>query len=144
MIHTGRDGLTDIDMVGTIDSRDIAALERAGFIRDGRHWVTGSDNQEIAIEVPGDSLFGVEQPALIDVAGVEVQVITVNDLMIDRLIQATDGTTVTWEEALSLAVGAQDRIDWHLIESRCDDAATDDLFLRRLPSLFDRLIVALA
>ena len=77
---------------------------------------------------------------MIDIVdGVVVRVISVNDLMMDRFVQATDGTLVTWDEALTLAIAAQDRIDWTLIESRCRNAHRDDLFLRNLPTVLDRL-----
>jgi len=139
MIHTGHRRITDIDMVGPVESRDRASLDRLGFVRDGRHWVLGQGDEEIAIEVPSERLFGEEPPELIEVEGVVVQVISVNDLMLDRLVQATDGTPVTWDEALSLAIAAQDRIDWPLVESRCRAAQADDFLLRNLPTVFETL-----
>ena len=147
LIHTGQERLTDIDMVGPIDSRDEATLAQAGFVRDGRHWISGSEDGEIAVEVPGETLFGDDTPEIIQVEGVEgvvVRVISINDLIMDRLIQATDGTLVTWEEALALAIAAQDRIDWSVIEARCSDAQADDFFLRKLPAVLDRLTAHLA
>ena len=144
MIHTGRQRMTDIDMVGSVDSRDKAALARLGFVRDGRHWVCGTGDEEIAIEVPAETLFGEDPPKQIEVRGVVVRVISVNDLMVDRLVQATDGTPVTWDEAVALAIAAQDRIDWSLVESRCRAAQADDFFLRNLPTVLDRLIEHLA
>ncbi len=140
MIHTGLERPTDIDMVGPVDSRDRAVLAREGFVRDGRHWVWGSGAHEIAIEVPDNTLFGEDPPELVTVEGCVVRVIAVNDLMLDRLIQATDGSTVTWEEALSLAIAAWDRIDWPLIETRCRAALADDVFLQNLPAVLDRLM----
>lgn len=144
MIHTGLERPTDIDMVGPIGPRDRTALARAGFVRDGRHWVWGSGDHEVAIEVPGTTLFGEDPPELVDVEGRVVSVISVNDLMMDRLVQATDGTAVTWEEALSLAIAARDRIDWTVIESRCRTAQVDDFFLQNLPAVLDRLIQSLS
>ena len=138
VIHTG------IDMVGQIESGDRAALARVGFVRDGRHWVWGSGNREVAIEVPGSTLLGEDPPELVAVEGSVVRVISVNDLMMDRLIQATDGTAITWEEALSLARAARERIDWTLIESRCRTAQADDFFLRKLPAVMDRLMESLS
>ena len=140
VIHTGCERLTDIDMVGPITSDDEAALARAGFVREGRHWVYGPIDLEIAVEVPGDTLFGEEVPEMLDVGGVVVRVISVNDLMMDRLVQATDGTLVTWEEALSLAIAARDRIDWRSIRTRCVAEQARDLFLRNLPMVLDRLM----
>ena len=139
MIHTGSPRMTDIDMVGPVDSRDKVSLAELGFVRDGRHWVCGTDADEIAIEVPSDTLFGEDPPELVEVEGVVVRVISVNDLMMDRLVQATDATLVTWEEALVLAIAAQDRIDWSLVESRCRAAREGDLFLRNLPTVLERL-----
>lgn len=144
MIHTGLERPTDIDMVGPLDSRDREALANEGFVRDGRHWVWGSGDHEIAIEVPDSTLFGEDPPELVDVEGRVVQVISVNDLLLDRLIQATDGSVVTWEEALSLAIAAQDRIDWTLIQTRCRDAQADDLMLRNLPVVLDRLMQSIS
>ncbi len=139
MIHTGLERSTDIDMVGPVDSRDRTALAREGFVRDGRHWVWGSGAHEIAIEVPGSTLLGEDPPELVSVEGRVVRIIAVNDLMLDRLIQATDGSTVTWDEALALAIAARDRIDWTLIETRCRAAQTDDAFSQNLPAVLDRL-----
>lgn len=140
MIHTGVERATDIDMVGPLDSRDKAALAGEGFVRNGRYWVWGSGDHEIAIEVPDSTLFGEDPPEGVDVEGHVVLVISVNDLMLDRLVQATDGSVVTWEEALTLAVAARDRIDWTLIETRCRTAQPDDFLLRNLPALLDRLM----
>ena len=140
MIHTGRPRLTDIDMVGPVDSRDEAALSQSGFVRDGRHWVCGVGTGEVAIEVPSETLFGVDPPELVEVEGVIVRIISINDLMMDRLVQATDGTPATWEEALALAIAAQDHIDWSLVEARCRAAREEDLFLRNLPTVLDRII----
>lgn len=140
MIHTGRRRMTDIDMVGPVDSRDRESLSQFGFVRDGRHWVCGAGADELAIEVPSETLFGEDPPELVEVEGVVVRVISINDLMMDRLVQATDGTPVTWEEALALAIAAQDRIDWSLVESRCRTAHEEDFFLRKLPMVLDRII----
>ena len=140
MIHSGYERHTDIDMVGPIDAGDSAALDRLGFTRDGRHWVIGSGDEEIAIEVPAERLYGEDTPELVEVQGVVVRIISVNDLMMDRLIQATDGTPVTWDEALALAAAARDRVDWTAIKSRCRAAQADDAFLRNLPAVLDRLI----
>lgn len=139
MIHSGYERQTDIDMVGPIDARDRAALDRLGFTRDGRHWVSGTGDEEIAVEVPAERLYGEDTPEPVEVEGVVVRIISVNDLMMDRLIQATDGTSVTWDEALALAVAARDRVDWTAIESRCWTAQADDVFLRNLPTVLDRL-----
>lgn len=44
--------------------------------------------------------------------GVGVWVIALDDLMMDRLRQAADGSVVTFEAAVSLAATMRERIDW--------------------------------
>ncbi|MXZ06951.1 MAG: hypothetical protein F4Y75_05525 [Acidimicrobiia bacterium] len=143
MIHTGLRRSTDIDMVGPVDSRDRESLSRLGFVRNGRHWVFGTGTDALVIEVPSETLFGEDPPELVEIEGVVVRVISINDLMMDRLVQATDGTSVTWEEALALAITARDRIDWPLVEARIREAQEEDYFLRNIPMVLDRLIKSL-
>lgn len=133
--HTGISRLTDIDVTASISEADAARLGAAGFVRDGRHWVLEDDAGLLAIEVPAERSFGVEPPERITVADRVVSVIAVNDLMMDRLIQATDGTPVTNDEALQLAVAAYDRIDWQTIGQRAGKIAVSDGLLRELPAL---------
>ena len=49
--------------------------------------------------------------------------ISLNDLMMDRLLQATGGEQITFEEAVRLAVAAYDRVDWSEIEERVSSTA---------------------
>ena len=137
--HTGIGRLTDIDLVGAIDAGDEERLRTAGFTREGRHWVHEARGAVIAIEVPGEALIGEEPPETVTVDGVQVSIISVTDLMMDRLVQATDGTPVTRDEAKQLAVAAHDRIDWDAVERRAAGAARSEAFLGGLPSLAARL-----
>ena len=137
--HTGIGRLTDIDLVGHLSAEDRGALTDAGFERIGRHWVYESSEGMIAIEVPADTLAGEEPPELVEVDGVIVGIISLGDLMMDRLIQATDGTQVTWDELHLLAGAAGDRVDWVALESRYTALATTEPFMRSLPKLVDRL-----
>ena len=82
---------------------------------------------------------GVDPPEMVEVEGFILRVISVNHLMMDRLMQTTDGTFVTWHEALALTIAAKDRIDWTLIGSRCTTAKADDLFFRDLPAVLGRI-----
>ena len=64
--------------------------------------------------------------------------------MMDRLMQATDGADITWQEALSLGVAARDRVNWQSLKSRCLAARTADIGRNTLPEVLDRLLRELA
>ncbi len=136
--HTGVGRLTDIDLVGHLSAADEASIAGAGFARVGRHWVYESDSATIAVEVRRHA-DGEETPELVDVEGTIVRIISLNDLMMDRLTQATDGTITTWEEARMLATAAGDRIGWASLEERCERRARTDALLRSLPDLLARV-----
>ncbi len=138
--HTGVGRLTDIDLVGVVTPEDHERLARHGFRREGRHWVMESAGRSIAVEVPSDALLGEEEPEATDIGVAIVRVISVNDLMMDRLVQATDGTEVTWDEALALAIAAFDRIDWEKLSDRADAVASADPFLGNITELLNRLL----
>ena len=68
-----------------------------------------------------------------------LRVITLNDLMMDRLVQATDNTDETWDEAVDLARYAGGLVDWELIRVRCAEQQTD-IGLRGLPRVLDDVL----
>jgi hypothetical protein len=125
-LHTGSYRPTDIDLVGYPKADQDGTLAELGFKKDGRHWVLEFDDGEVlAVEVPGDRLgdFATEAPLLVDLEPGTLAVISINDLMMDRLLQATGGEPVTFQEAVRLAVAAYDRIDWVSLEERARRAA---------------------
>ena len=125
-LHTGSYRPTDIDLVGYSRSGSDASLVNLGFARGGRHWLYQfSDGETLAIEVPGDRLddYAVEPPLSIDLAPGQLAVISLNDLMMDRLLQATGGEPITMDEAVRLATAAYERIDWENLSARSDVAA---------------------
>jgi hypothetical protein len=125
-LHTGSYRPTDIDLVGYARTGSDASLVDLEFVRDGRHWLhTFSDGETLAIEVPGDRLddYAVEAPLSIDLAPGQLAVISLNDLMMDRLLQATGGEPITMDEAVRLATAAYERIDWETLSTRSDEAA---------------------
>jgi hypothetical protein len=135
LTYTGIGRLTDIELVGVVTAEDEAQIQAAGFRRDGRHWVYEAGGVAIGVEVPGDRLLGDEEPELVDLGGVSIAIISVTDLMMDRLVQATDGTAITYDEASQLAVAAGDRIDWDRIEERAARAGSTEPFLVEISRL---------
>ena len=63
---------------------------------------------------------------------VVVSIISLTDLVVDRLKQATDGSAVTEDAAIALIAATYKEIDWEAVDQRV--AAQDD----GLPQLADR------
>jgi len=142
-LHTQSYRPTDIDLVGYRRHAYSQALGDLGFQREGRHWLCSFEDGEIlAVEVPSDRLddYAVEPPLIISLSPGELAVISLNDLMMDRLLQATGGEPVTFDEALRLAVAAYQRIDWAALEERATAAAAEGSFAgRALPEILARV-----
>ena len=125
-LHTGSYRPTDIDLVGYRRRGYSARLQGLGFEKSGRHWLLEfGDGETLAIEVPDDRLgdFAVEPPMIVDLEPGTLAVISLNDLMMDRLLQATGGESVTLEEATRLAVASYPEIGWAELVERAAGAA---------------------
>jgi len=142
-LYTGSYRPTDIDLVGHWQDGYQERLAVLGFTRSGRHWLIGfSDGETLAVEVPADRLFelAAESPDVIDLDPGRLAVITIDDLMMDRLLAATGGEPVTFEEAVRLAVAAHASISWAKLEDRSRDAAaTGTLAGGILPTVLRRV-----
>ena len=142
-LHTGSYRPTDIDLVGHRKPDQARSLRELGFKKDGRRWLFSFDDEErLAIEVPGDSLgdFDTEPPQVIDLAPGELAVISLNDLIMDRLLQATGEEPVAFDEAVRLGVAAYERIDWKKLEERAEHAVDDKSFAGKvLPDVLSRV-----
>lgn len=140
VFYTKQNRPTDIDMVGRITARDMESLAAAGFKKKGRHWHYGWEHENgVLVEVPSGASYGVDTPDIVFVKGYPLRVITLNDLMMDRLVQATDNTDETWDEAVDLARYAGGLVDWELIRVRCAEQQTD-IGLRGLPRVLDDVL----
>lgn len=115
-LHTGSYRPTDIDLVGVVSRRDREALVAAGFVdRGGRHlrWEYSNGDVEL-VEFPESVLDGdFERIRLSDT--VAVNVITAESLVVDRIHQATDGSTATFDGAIQLIIAVAHRVDWAMI-----------------------------
>ncbi len=115
-LHTGSYRPTDIDIVGAVGSADRVALIEVGFVESGGHhlkWVFSDGSNEL-VEFPESHLDGTfERIALSE--DIAINVITVESLIVDRINQATDGTSVTFDEAVRLVIAVGDRADWAAI-----------------------------
>ncbi|MEA2009638.1 MAG: hypothetical protein U9N78_02935 [Actinomycetota bacterium] len=122
-VVTGTYYPTDLDLVASVSAADREKLVSAGFDWAGvghRHLsLTLPDDEVILVEFPDSVLDTVFPPEQIEVdPGVFVSVISLNDLVMDRLRQATDGTIVTLDAAIDLTSVAYASIDWSWLEER--------------------------
>jgi len=141
VFYTQQNRPTDIDMVGRITARDMESLAAAGFKKQGRHWYYGWEHESgVLVEVPSEVSYGVDTPYIVFVSRYPLRVISLNDLMMDRLVQATDNTDETWDEAVDLARYAGGRVDWELIRVRCAEQQKTDIGLRGLPRTLDDVL----
>lgn len=142
-LHTQSYRPTDIDLVGHRKRGHPRSLVDLGFRNEGRHWLYSFDDGEtLGVEVPSDRLddFAVEPPVIVSLKPGEVAVISLNDLMMDRLLQATGGEPVTFDEAVRLAVAAYQRVDWAVLEERAIAAADQGSSAgRALPEILARV-----
>ena len=121
-IRTGRYRPTDIDLVADVMASDRELLVDLGLSWGGvghRHLAYEFDDGEIVlVEFPASELDGIRPPTWHQVRpGIGVWVIALDDLMMDRLQQATDGTVVTMDAAVELARAAAFEIDWEGLEA---------------------------
>lgn len=125
-LHTGSYRPTDIDLVGPRRAGSDPALRALGLRQEGRHWVASfHDGEALAVEVPDDRLgaFATGPNFVIDLEPGLIEVIGLDDLMMDRLLQATGGEPVTRDEAVRLAVAAYERVDWEGLAARAEESA---------------------
>ncbi len=136
-LYTGDYRPTDIDLAATgVGRREFELLGRHGFTDRGpghRHIELHLGDSEFAelVEFPTD-LTDIDATDTITLPdGVFVEVISLPDLVVDRLIQATDGTPVTFDDAVALLVVTSGEVDWttvlRLVEKRSAEPWLDGL-----------------
>jgi hypothetical protein len=107
----------DLDFVGAPGPEVAEQLEQAGFQRLGRHWV--NEEHEIFLEFPGDALGELETAAVLQVGAHSVLIVSLEDLIVDRL-----AAWVFWGSDI-------DGINAYLLV-RASPAKLDEVRLRRL------------
>lgn len=117
-LHTGSYQPTDIDMCGYLDQDDREALKQAGFRhRQGDHFHYDFANGERwLLEFPSSQVDGEVTVVTLD-ADESLEVISLESLIVDRLLQATDGTKVTFLEAVRLCVATFDEAQWAKVDA---------------------------
>lgn len=116
-LHTGSYRPTDIELCAHLDAADRESLKEVGFRHSqGDHFaIEFDDGERWLIEFPSSQVDGeVSVIALDDDASLEV--ISLESLIVDRVLQATDKTRVNFEEAVRLCVAVFDHADWGRVD----------------------------
>ncbi|MDK1038988.1 MAG: hypothetical protein QGD91_08715 [Actinomycetota bacterium] len=143
-LYTGEYRPTDIDLAATgVGRSEFETLAKHGFIDRGighRHielHLRDSEPPEL-VEFPTD-LTDIDSTDTVRLAeGVAVEVISLSDLVVDRLIQATDGTPVTFDDAVALLVATSSEVDWTTV-MRLVEQRSDEPFLNELQEVFESI-----
>lgn len=124
-LHTGSYRPTDIDMCALLDESDRHSLVNLGFRNiQGDHFSYRFDDGEVwLVEFPDSQVDGDVLNLALD-ADVYLSVITPESLLVDRVIQATDGSDLTREEAQKLAAALWNRVDWQRVDAAIRTRAT--------------------
>jgi hypothetical protein len=80
---TGAYTTGDLDLVGHMPAVVAHAFEEVGFERHGRHWI--HETAQVFVELPGSTLDPEEVASWTVLEGRRVRVISVEDLLVDRL-----------------------------------------------------------
>lgn len=73
----------DLDFVGHISQNARKSLTEAGFIRHGKNWI--HEKAKVFLEFPSSSLGEGERKAILNLDHFQVQIISPEDLLVDRL-----------------------------------------------------------
>lgn len=140
-LYTGDYKETDIDLVGYIGAAQRARLVPLGFVDPGpgnRHISLDLGNETLLVEFPKPPLAAEREPDSIRVAdGVTVRVISLEDLILDRVRQITGGDAVERDAALALCIAAFPRVDWPWVEEQVTKEETD---VPGMQAAFDNLM----
>ncbi len=77
----------DLDFVGFVPSTVSKSLEESGFLRQGRHWI--HEESQVFLEFPGSALAPGERAVPLRFGPHRVQVVSIEDLIVDRLASWT-------------------------------------------------------
>ena len=116
-LHTGSYRPTDIDMCALLDASDRQALVELGFTNSqGDHFEYQFEDGELwLLEFPDSQVDGDTE--IIDLTSEDqLAVIRKESLIVDRIIQATDGTKITFQEAVRLCVVVYENTNWSWVE----------------------------
>ena len=112
---------TDLDLCAALTSKDQRTLRELGFGREGSHWVRDRGHA-VAVQFPDTRIDGDEDRVAIEHFGTAAaRIISLDDLYLDRLRQATANEhegSVEFMSALAVVAARFDDIDWPYVRRR--------------------------
>ena len=117
-LYTGSYKPTDVDMCAYLDHKDRESLNELGFRQSqGDHFDIKLEGGDIwLLEFPSSLVDGETSVVSLDF-NENLDVISLESLIVDRIEQATDRTTVTFDEALRLCVSVFEQANWNWVEN---------------------------
>lgn len=109
---------TDLDLCPQPSESDLEALRSMGMHKRGRHWVRA--DLPVAVEFPGSG-DDIERTVEVTVDRVSIQIISCEDLYLDRVRQATvlwPREDVSYDSAVEIALTNYPRMDWDYVFGR--------------------------
>jgi len=131
---------TDLDLCPLPSPSDLIALESVGLRKTGRHWTR--DDLPVAVEFPGSG-DDIERTVVVNVAGVSIQMISCEDLYLDRVRQATvtwPNEDVSFDAALEIALTNYVTMDWDYVRGRLRAAASNERIVGSLMAGVNRRV----
>lgn len=110
----------DLDFIGDVTDDVAESLQKAGFEREGRHWI--HRKAELFVEFPGSAVQAHEKTAILKVGSFSVLTFSPEDMIVDRL--------AAWQFWNSTTDGASAFLIWKAQEKALD--------LKRLTALADK------
>lgn len=111
---------TDLDLCPIPSREDNDKFRAIGLETDGRHW--SADGLPVAVEFPGTG-DDIEMTVPIKAGGVDVLIISREEIYLDRVRQATVGwphEDISFDGALEIALTNFQQMDWTYVRSRID------------------------
>lgn len=139
-LHTGSYRPTGVDMCAFLDGSDRQTLVELGFSNSqGDHFEYQFEDGELwLLEFPDSQVDG--DVSMIQLSDEDtLAVISRESLIVDRLLQATDGTTITFEEAVRLCVVTYRTTNWSWVSTEIGRRGSLEPGLG-LSDVFDRVL----
>jgi hypothetical protein len=126
---SGQFATGDIDVTSTDRSKMEILLKQMDFESEGMIWL--NKNLMIAIQIVAHSPSRTEKARLIEVAGLKLKVIGVEDLIVDRIVSAKywrSNTKLDLEQAAVLFRNFRESLDLSYLRRRSSEENVEDYF----------------
>lgn len=113
----------DLDFVAAVTEEVTQTMTGLGFEREGRHWVHA--DLGVVVEFPGTTLAPAREVA-IDVDGIELRIIAIEDLIVDRLASWKHWGWDPDGAAAAILLATHTDLDRRRLRQRADDEDVAD------------------